>query len=71
MRWWSSWVGACQTTSWRRSPRSLFTKIRKGFDEFMKVGLVEEKPVRFSGAQAEGCSPIARPLPKAATSSLR
>ena len=20
MRWWSSWVGACQTTSWRRSP---------------------------------------------------
>ena len=39
---------------------SLFTKIRKGFDEFMKVGLVEEKPVRFSGAQAEGCSPIAQ-----------
>tara|TARA_E500000178_G_scaffold18301_1_gene17332 strand:- start:17918 stop:19204 length:1287 start_codon:yes stop_codon:yes gene_type:complete len=39
---------------------SLFTKIRKGFDEFMKVGLVEEKHVRFSGAQAEGCSPIAQ-----------
>jgi threonine synthase len=39
---------------------SLFTKIRKGFDEFIKVGLVEEKPVRFSGAQAEGCSPIAQ-----------
>ena len=39
---------------------SLFTKIRKGFDEFMKVGLVEEKPVRFSGAQAAGCSPIAQ-----------
>ena len=39
---------------------SLFTKIRKGFDEFMKVGLVDEKPVRFSGAQAEGCSPIAQ-----------
>lgn len=39
---------------------SLFTKIRKGFDEFIKVGLVDEKPVRFSGAQAEGCSPIAR-----------
>jgi len=39
---------------------SLFTKIRKGFDEFMKVGLVEEKSVRFSGAQAEGCSPIAQ-----------
>jgi threonine synthase len=39
---------------------SLFTKIRKGFDEFIKVGLVEEKPVRFSGAQAEGCAPIAQ-----------
>jgi threonine synthase len=38
---------------------SLFTKIRKGFDEFIKVGLVEEKAVRFSGAQAEGCNPIA------------
>jgi threonine synthase len=39
---------------------SLFTKIRKGFDEFIKVGLVEDKSVRFSGAQAEGCSPIAQ-----------
>lgn len=38
---------------------SLFTKIHKGFREFVKVGLVEDKPVRFSGAQAEGCSPIA------------
>jgi threonine synthase len=38
---------------------SLFTKIRKGFDEFARVGLVQEKPVRFSGAQAQGCEPIA------------
>lgn len=38
---------------------SLFTKIYKGFQEFVKVGLVDEKNVRFSGAQAEGCSPIA------------
>jgi len=38
---------------------SLFTKIHKGFQEFIKVGLVEDKSVRFSGAQAEGCSPIA------------
>ncbi|MEO0758214.1 MAG: threonine synthase [Cyanobacteria bacterium J06648_16] len=37
---------------------SLFGKIYKGFNEFVKVGLVDEKPVRFSGAQAEGCSPI-------------
>ncbi len=39
---------------------SLFTKIYKGFQEFSKLGLVEEKAVRFSGAQAEGCSPIAQ-----------
>lgn len=39
---------------------SLFTKIYKGFQEFIKVGLVTDKPVRFSGAQAEGCSPIAQ-----------
>jgi threonine synthase len=39
---------------------SLFTKIYKGFQEFIQVGLVEDKPVRCSGAQAEGCSPIAK-----------
>lgn len=39
---------------------SLFTKIYKGFQEFTTLGLVEEKAVRFSGAQAEGCSPIAQ-----------
>jgi threonine synthase len=39
---------------------SLFTKIYKGFQEFTKLGLVTEKSVRFSGAQAEGCSPIAQ-----------
>jgi threonine synthase len=38
---------------------SLFTKIYKGFREFVEVGLVEDKHVRFSGAQAEGCNPIA------------
>ncbi len=38
---------------------SLFTKIYKGFREFVDIGLVEDKAVRFSGAQAEGCSPIA------------
>jgi threonine synthase len=39
---------------------SLFTKIHKGFKEFTEVGLVEGKDVRFSGAQAEGCSPISK-----------
>jgi threonine synthase len=37
---------------------SLITKIRKAFDELTKLGLVEEKTVKFFGAQATGCSPI-------------
>ena len=39
---------------------SLYSKIYKGFQEFIKTDLVAEKAVRFSGAQAEGCSPIAQ-----------
>jgi len=39
---------------------SLLTKIRKGFDELHKVGLLDREPrVRVSGAQATGCAPIA------------
>jgi len=37
---------------------SLITKIKKAFDELVKQGLVEEKPVKIFGAQATGCSPI-------------
>ena len=37
---------------------SLITKIKKAFDELMKLGLVEGKEVKFFGAQATGCSPI-------------
>ncbi len=37
---------------------SLITKIKKAFDELANLGLVEEKPVKFFGAQATGCSPI-------------
>ena len=39
---------------------SLITKIRKGFNELIALGLVEDKQVRFFGAQATGCSPIAK-----------
>lgn len=39
---------------------SLLTKIRKGFSELYKVGLLDREPmVRVSGAQAAGCSPVA------------
>ncbi len=37
---------------------SLIVKIRKAFRELIALGLVEEKEVRFFGAQATGCSPI-------------
>jgi threonine synthase len=37
---------------------SLIVKIKKAFNELSKLGLVEEKPVKFFGAQATGCSPI-------------
>ncbi len=38
---------------------SLFVKIRKGFDELAKVGLIDPPKTRMSGAQATGCSPVA------------
>ncbi|OPG06241.1 threonine synthase [Microbispora sp. GKU 823] len=39
---------------------SQLTKIDKGFRELIKLGLVEERPYRIFGAQAEGCSPVSR-----------
>ena len=37
---------------------SLITKIKKAFDELVRLGLVEPKAVKIFGAQATGCSPI-------------
>jgi threonine synthase len=37
---------------------SLLTKIHKAYQEFGKVGLVQEAPYSIYGAQAAGCSPI-------------
>ena len=37
---------------------SLITKIAKAFKELITLGWVEERPVKFYGAQATGCSPI-------------
>src|SRR5271155_2672161 len=42
---------------------SLFTKIAAGFQEWTELGLIENpaRPLpRMNGAQAEGCSPVAR-----------
>jgi threonine synthase len=37
---------------------SLFSKIWKGFNELVKVGLLEHANVRLSAAQPTGCSPV-------------
>jgi threonine synthase len=39
---------------------SLLTKVQKGLTEFETLGLIEDVPTVFHGAQAEGCSPVAR-----------
>jgi threonine synthase len=38
---------------------SLLTKIKRGLDELVRVGLIDDHHARISGAQAEGCSPVA------------
>src|SRR5215211_972609 len=39
---------------------SLFTKIARGFEEWIEVGLLEGELPTFNGAQASGCSPVAQ-----------
>ncbi len=39
---------------------SMLTKIYKGFNEWMDLGLIDRKVVKMSGAQADGCSPVAQ-----------
>jgi threonine synthase len=56
----------CEQLGWRLPDQlvipiasgSQLTKIDKGLQELIKLGLVEEKPYRIFGAQAEGCSPV-------------
>jgi threonine synthase len=38
---------------------SLFTKIARGFQEWIELGLLEGRQPIFNGAQATGCSPVA------------
>ena len=37
---------------------SQLTKVHKAFGELVRLGLVEDKPVKIFGAQATGCSPV-------------
>jgi threonine synthase len=46
---------------------SLITKIAKAFRELVTLGWVEEKPVKFFGAQATGCSPISSAVKRGLT----
>jgi threonine synthase len=49
---------------------SQLTKVDKAFQELITLGLVEEKPYRIFGAQAEGCSPVSAAF-KGGTDAIR
>jgi threonine synthase len=38
---------------------AMFTRIARGFEELVELGLVEDRPIRFVGGQAAGCAPVA------------
>ncbi|MFG3228358.1 threonine synthase [Kitasatospora sp. NPDC048194] len=56
----------CEQLGWRLPEQivipiasgSQLTKIDKGLQELIRLGLVEDRPYRIFGAQAEGCSPV-------------
>ncbi|HEX6844417.1 MAG TPA: threonine synthase [Actinomycetota bacterium] len=39
---------------------ALLTKVHRAFSELIAIGAVDEKPYRVSGAQPEGCRPVAQ-----------
>ncbi|GAA1350426.1 threonine synthase [Streptomyces beijiangensis] len=56
----------CEQLGWRLPDNliipigsgSQLTKIDKGLQELIKLGLVEDKPYKIYGAQAKGCDPV-------------
>jgi threonine synthase len=38
---------------------AMFTRVARGFEELIELGLIEAKPIRFVGGQAAGCAPVA------------
>jgi len=46
---------------------ALMTKIHRAFRELVAIGAVPDKPYRISGAQAEGCAPVATAFKQNAT----
>jgi threonine synthase len=39
---------------------AMYTKLSRGFAQLADAGLIERRPVRFVGGQADGCAPVAR-----------
>ena len=50
---------------------SLFTKVARGFEEFIEAGLLAGAVPTMNGAQAEGCSPVAQAYAAGRTSAAR
>jgi threonine synthase len=38
---------------------AMFTRVARGFEELVELGLIERRPIRFVGGQAAGCAPVA------------
>ncbi len=38
---------------------AMFTRLARGFEELVELGLIEARPIRFVGGQAAGCAPVA------------
>ena len=38
---------------------AMFTRVARGFEELVELGLIESRPIRFVGGQAAGCAPVA------------
>jgi len=38
---------------------AMYTRLAKGFAQLADAGLIERRPIRFVGAQAAGCAPVA------------
>jgi threonine synthase len=38
---------------------AMFTKLARGFDQLVEVGLIERRPIKYVGGQAAGCAPVA------------
>ena len=38
---------------------AMFTRVARGFEELVELGLIARRPIRYVGGQAAGCAPVA------------